>query len=453
MGKKFNFDYIIIGSGPAGTKAGLTLAKKTKKRIAIVEDRFLGGTNIHTRDIPYAIGLGFSHAFYTVKNRPEINGRELHYNFPTVITHQFQVVSDLYKDQKQALEKASITYLSGRAHFIDNHTIAIDDKQYTAAEFILATGSKLKTGGIYGLESVKFFTPETAMKIRRLPKFVLVVGAGSTGCEIAEYFAELGSKVILMEQADRILPKEDKEVSSTITDFFVNELGMMIVPKAKVVALEQDETSKRVIFNTDRQEKVVRVDCIVLATGAKPETDYGLENAGVKYKESGITVNKFFQTSTRNIYAVGDCLGGESSTERCEYQASILVSNLLNKSKNFTNYSGYIRLTNTYPEIATVGMNEIDLTKKKRKYKKSIIYLNELPASKIKGLNYGFVKILVDHSKHVLGATIVAPNAGLMAEEFSIALRHKLSILEIASTPHITNSWNNAIKLAAKKLV
>ena len=227
----------------------------------------------------------------------------------------------------------------------------------------------------------------------------------------------------------------------------------MVIPNSKVVAVTSEDKTKTVIFTSGGQEKMVNVDCVVLATGSEPNTDLGLENAGVQYKPSGIVVDKFFHTSAKNIYAVGDCTGGDSSTERSEYEASVLAVNLTSRAKNQVNYGGFIRVTSTYPEIATVGLNEVDLNKRKRKFQKAVVPLKDIPASKTERLAHGFVKIITDMTGRVIGATIVAPNAALMAEEFSIAIRHHLTALEIASTPHITNSWNFAVKLAAKKLI
>ena len=453
MGKKYDFDYIVVGSGPAGSTIALKLAKKSKKRVAMIESHTFGGSNLNTRDIPYAVSLGFSHTFAKLSNYPEIGGQELHYNFPTVVSHQEHTTSLLAKESFKKFETTDIVCISGQGQLIDEHTIAVGKKQYTTANFILATGSKLNTDGIIGLDSVNYLTPDTALKVRRLPKFVLIVGGGPTGCEIAQYFSELGTRVIIMESANRLLPKEDKEASEAITEYFTTELNIMVITNAKVVALEQDRVSKRVIFNTNHQEKFVRIDCVILATGTKPYTDYGLENANVKYNNDGIIVNKFFQTSTKNIYAIGDVIGGESSTERAKYQASLLSSNLIEKTKNFANYRGFIRLVNTYPEVATIGSTGTELTKQKVKFKEAIVYLKELPASKTERLDYGFVKIIADHNDHILGATIVAPNAGLMAEELSVIIRHRLTALEVASTPHIANSFNYAIKVAAKRII
>ena len=453
MGKKFDFDYVIIGSGPAGTTTALSLAKNKKKKIAIVEGGKYGGANLNTRDVPYAISLNFVHNFYNIKNSPELTGQVLHYNFPTVAAQQEKIARSLGANSKKIFEDAGITCFSGYANFLDTNTIAVGNKKITSDYFVLATGAKLNTAGIIGLDSVEYYTPNDIIKIRRLPKFILVVGAGSTGCEIAEYFAKLGTKVILMESDSRILPKEDKEASDSMRDYLERELGVMIMENCKVVEITNDKGVKRVVFSTDKHEKMVHIDCVVLATGSTPCTDCGLENADVKFNKSGIIVDRFFQTSAYNIFAIGDCISNNSSTERAEYEASVLANNLLHRAKTPAAHSGFTRITATEPEVATVGKTEATLIKNRTKYKKSIVYLKDIPASKIYHQEYGFVKILTDHNGRIIGATIMAPHASLIVPELAIAIRHRLTALEIANTPHITNSFSYAIKLAAKKIV
>jgi mercuric reductase len=453
MGRKYDFDYIIIGSGPAGSTAALTLAK-SKKRIALVEDRYFGGSNLNTRDIPYNIALDFAHTYHKISYSPEFVHQDFSFSFPAIITHQTKtIIESGGGSTKQLSGNHKIVCLHGHVNFLDNNTIAVDSQKFTSQFFIIATGSQPNISTIAGVDMVNYLTPETAIKIRRLPKAALIIGGGSTGCEIAEYYAKLGAKVLIMEQSNRILPHEDKEVSATITDYFANELGIMVLPGCKVVALEQDDTSKRVIFLNNRTEKMVRVDCIVLATGSHPNTDLGLENAKVKYTTSGIKVDKFFQTSAKNIYAIGDCIGGNSSTELANYEGKLLATNLTSKARSIINYSGFARTTSTHPAIVTIGLNENDLIQHKRKYSKSIFYLKDTPAGKIFHTQYGFVKLLADHTNHIIGGCIVAPNAESMSGELALVVRHKIAAIELASTPHIANNFSYAIKLAAEKIV
>lgn len=452
MSKKYDFQYTVIGSGPAGSAAATTLAK-SKKHVALVEGRFFGGSDLNTTDVPYAVALDFAHTYAKINSYPEFKNQDFSFNFPTVASHELQTIIKAGGNNRKVFEDIGITCFNGFANILDTHTIAINDKKITSSNFILATGAKLNTTNITGLETVKYLTPETAIKIHHLPKVIVVVGAGSTGCEIASYFAELGTKVILFEAEKRILPREDTEVSATITNYFSHKLGISVLYNCKVVALKQDSTGKYVIFRYGSTEKIVRVEQIVLATGSLPNLDCGLENARIKYTDSGITVNKYFETSAKNFHAIGDCIGGESSTDIAYQQGLTLATNIINKSKNLANYRGQIRLTNTPFQVATVGLNEEALTRRKRKYKKSIVNLQEITASKIYNLNYGFIKLLADKTNHIVGATIVSPHADLMIQEISLAIRHNHTAIELASTPHLTNGLSHAVKLAARQLL
>ena len=449
MGRKNNFDYIIIGSGPAGTTAALTLAK-AKKRVCVIEENTLGGSRLNTRDIPYLVSLHTSHSLANLANLPEFRNN-ISFSLPSLRSHCDNVISNIGLELKRDYKNAGISFLHGTANFLDNNTVAVGEKKLTADHFILATGSKPKITNIVGSSSLIHQTPETALNIRKLPKVVVVVGGGSAGCEIAEFYAELGSKVIIIEANKRLLPREDQETSAYMSTFFTNHLGITILTNSKVIEIRKDTASKCVIFKTEGKEKMVRTESIVLATGSQPALDCGLENAGIKYKPSGIITNKYFQTSAKYIYAIGDCTGEAPSTERASYEGHLLATNLLGRSKSLPNYSGFTRITKTYPEIATVGSSENELIHSKRKYQKSIINLSQTATGKIIG--DGFVKLLSDKTGHILGATIVSPNAELMISELSLAIRHRISALEIASTPHSVDNYNYAIKLAAKQLL
>ena len=454
MGKKFDFEYIVIGSGPAGGTVALALAK-ARKKVGLIEANEFGGSNLNTRNVPYIVNHNLSRTYYNAQNGAKfgLTNLESHFNFPSANSWCERIVTKVGEDAKKEFEDAGITCIKGFANLLDANTVAVGDKQYRAARIVLATGSKQNDNGISGVENVDVLDPATALKLRRFPKAVAVVGGGASGCEIAEYFSELGTKVLLFEMADRILPHEDQDVGETMLGYFKNELGMMVLTDSRVVAVEQDNLSKRIIFMNNGRERMVRVDTIVLATGSKPALDYGLENAGVKFKNSGVLVNKMLQTSAKNIFAVGDILGGESSTERANYQGVFLANSLLTRNKGVLNYAGFPRITKTYPEIAVVGLTEDDLAKRDKKCRKAVVKLSDVLIGKVENDNYGFVKLLADHNDKIIGATIVAPNAELMNGELSMAVRYHLSALELASAPHTIESASIAIKLAAKQLV
>lgn len=454
MGKKFDFEYIVIGSGPAGSAVALTLAK-ARKKVALVEGNAFGGSNLNTRNVPMIASRLLSRTFFNAQNgaRFGLANLDSHLNFSSANTWREKVLKRVGANDEKAFSDAGITCISGYANLLDSFTVAVGEKQYRAPRIILATGSRLNTNGISGVDSVNYVTPEGALKLRRLPKAVAIVGGGSCGCELAEYFGELGTKVVLFEMSGRLLPREDQDVSDAISAYFKNELGIMVVTDSRVTALEQDSLSKRVIFMNNGRERMVRVDTIVLATGSKPTLDYGLENAGVKFKNSGVLVNKSLQTTAKNIYAVGDILGGESSSERANYQGIFLVNSLITRNKGVLSYSGFPRITKTHPEIAVVGLTEDDLTRRDKRCHKAVVKLSDTIAGKIENDQYGFVKLLADHNDKIIGAAIVAPNAEALIGELTLAVRYHLSALELASAPHAIESSSFAIKLAAKQLV
>lgn len=453
MAKNYDFDYIIIGSGPAGRTAASKLAK-AKKKVAIVEYQDFGGAELATRDLAYKLALDFANSYYSFTTSPAASENSHHFNFPTLLATSDNYINSLQYYYLEEFKKLGITLIAGFAHFIDSNTIAVEESKYTAKFFILATGSSLKVNEIAGLDRVKYLDPDTVLRVRRLPEYIFIIGGGSTGVEIAEYYAMLGSNVIIMERGVHLLPREDEEVGQAITNYFTNELGITVVSGAKVTAISEDYNSKIVIFTDGSSEKMVRVDTIVLATGSEPFIDYSLENAGVDYKRTGIIVDKYFSTTTKNIYAIGDCLDStKSSTERSILQAHTLVNNLLHRQKSIADYSTITRRINTHPAVANVGLNERDATSRDLKYKKTLISLGIFPMLSSRDRKYGFIKLLTDHSNRLVGATIVADKADLIINELLPILNLRQGLEIIASLTHPTDSPAAALSLAAKKLL
>ena len=415
MGKDYDFDYIIIGSGPAGRTAALDLAK-AKKKVAIIEEGNLGGAEINTRDLPFRVSLDFANAYHNFISSPAAGRNLPHFNLPT-LTNTIEAKKASEQNEIQKIFKAeNIKIISGFAHFLDPHTVAVDDHKYTAKNFVLATGSTLKCTEISGLESVECLTPDTVFHTHRLPRFVFVVGGGRTGVEIAEYFASLGTGVIIMERGNHLLPREDDEVANFVTAH-LNSLNVTVVTGSRVTAITEDISSKIVVFMNGTSEKMVRVDAIVLATGSEPFLDYSLENAGVDYKRTGIVTDKFFNTTMRNIFAIGDCRDtADSSTDRAELEAHTLVENLLHRQKSTPKYSEIPRHINTHPSVSVVGLNERDAVSRDLKYRKKIIELKDIQSLKYGSSAQGFVKILTDNKNHFLGCSIVAENTSLALE-------------------------------------
>lgn len=456
MAKKFDYDLIILGSGAAGTSAALA-ASRNGQKVAIIESGKWGGSALNSYDIPSQALFRFSHLYREAVTGQKIgiSSSTLRYNYPSVQNWRLFAMRRAGANSKKVYEDNKITCVSGYATFLSPYEIAVGNKIYAAQKFIIATGSKLWTSDIVGVESATCLTPEEALRLKRVPKSIFVVGGGSTGCELANYFAELGSEVTIGELAGRLLPREDEEVGTIMSQHFESNLDIRVLAQSRVVAIEPSRESKtlqKIIFLRGGQEKSITANVVILATGSMPNTNLSLENAGVDYSKNGIVVDDMFRTSMKHIFAAGDCIGGQSSPERAAYEGALSASNALGKQKNLRNYEGFIRITNTYPSVSTTGLTEEDCVKKGIKCKKAVLPLSSVSASNIFNFRHGFVKILADQKDKLLGATVVCPSSELVIQELAVAVRHKFTVTQLASTPHISTTWSELVHVAAKKL-
>ena len=453
VGKKFDYEYLVIGSGAAGSAAAL-LAAGLGVKTAIVEADRWGGTTLNYRDVPYAAALGFSQLYTEAigGTRFGMSSSNLHYNYPTVLNWQATAVRRAGGGNRKVFENAGIDCYHGMAQFISPHEIAVGEQQISSEKFLLATGTELAVSGISGVELVNCWSPDTALRMAKLPKALMVVGGGSTGCEIAEYFAALGVQVLIAEAQDRLLPREDLEVSELIEAHLRKHFQVEVLTNSRVVALVQEAKAKQVVFVRDGQEKSVLVEAVVLATTPEPSTDYGLENAGVKFSYRGVEVTPGLKTTSGHIWAAGDIIGGESSTEKATYEARLATMNALKKSGNLVNYTGFVRMTNTLPQVAKVGLNEIECAKLGQRQKTVLMPIDLVSAANTNDFREGFIKLTADMKGQILGATIVAPNADLIVQELSLAIRSGIKVAELAATPHVATGWGEAVRIAAREL-
>ena len=473
--KKYDYDLIVIGGGAAGM-AGAMMATTNGKKVAIIEKNLIGGRNTIC-GFTQLIASRFSQLLYRAREGASfgLNSDHLKVNLPSMYSEIQNNTETYIEMRKKELEEAKIAIIQSLARFISPIEVAINDRTLTAKKFLIATGTNLYTDEITGLPDVDYLTSsEIYLGLPRIPKVVLVVGAGQDGVEAAEFLANLGSSVILVDMDERILPKEDPEVAKIIEAKFNRKKNIKILTETKVVALENDGMQTlptgrktkviRAILARGEQRKSVRIETVVLATGQKPELDLGLENANVKYETTGIVVSNQMQTSNKNIFAAGgvsfikenkkisDILF--SSYEKDSYEGAIAASVAFNgRSKTIVENNGFVRMTNIYPKAASVGMTEDQCILSGIKYTAAISGLTQKTATWSPSAEDGFVKILCNREKKILGATIVAPNADILMQEISLAMRNGLSVVDIAAAPHVGMSLAEAVRVTARKLL
>ena len=333
MSKRFDYDLAVIGSGDAGGKAAL-IAAESGQRVALIEANKWGGSSLNSSNVPYGALFHASQIYKKALDGGKfgISSNGLRYNYPTMNSWKNTAMRRAKANSKAEFEEAGITCIKGTARFISKKELAVDDEVIQAKKYLIATGASILDTGIKIPENVDYWLPEDALNILRPPRSLFIIGAGSTGCELAQYFATLGTTVVIADIAGRLLPREDEEVGQVMDDVF-NKSKIKVLTQSRVIALEKDGQTKKVIFLRGGQEKSVRVDEVLMCTGSAPNVDIGLENAHVKYNRTGISVDITMRTSQKHIYAAGDVVGGHSSTEKAEMEARVAAMHLIGKAK------------------------------------------------------------------------------------------------------------------------
>ena len=451
----FDYDYIVIGSGAGGSPAASILASAGKK-VAVVEKSTFGGESPNWGDVPTGFMSYTINTYQIAKNAAKFGLRtnSVGYNYPSLLSWKDVVTKRTGAGgNRRYYEKQGISVFAGNAHFLSPNEIAVNRRHLSARKFLIATGSDWQIPKIPGLENTTYHTPKTIFNLKRLPKTIFVIGSSTTALELAHIFSVLGTKVYIAEESSRILPNFDEEVSNLLTNDAKKNRNISVLTYTKVISIQKSSIQKRITFLQGQVEKSVRVDEILIADQQIPATDLGLENAGVKYTRKGVSVDSSLRTSARHIFAAGSIVDATIQTHEVLSQSRIAAHNLLHNNRIKLDNSPRLQVAFTQPEIAQVGMNENDCRKKGIKVKMAIVPLTATVRSNITDQRTGFVKLIINQRRVIIGATIVGPHASDIIAELSLAIRHKITSDELASTPHCFTSWSEAVRIAAGKLL
>lgn len=449
-----DFDVIVIGTGSGGGVGAHMLNKKGKK-VAVVEQEKMGGECPNYGCIPTKALLQAAETLETVRRAEDfaikVSG-EPKVDYPALKAWKDKAVWNTGTHAGEASYKEDgVSVLKGHAHFIDPWTVNVGGKRYTASNFLIAAGTKDFIPPITGLEEAGYVGYREALDFTKPPQKLFVIGGGAIGCEFTEIFSTFGVEVHVAEFAERLLAKEDPEIGELVEALF-EQKGVSVYTDSKVVKVEKKGAQK--IVHVEKHGKVtkVAVDEILVAAGKVPNTDLGLENAGVKYDRRGIEVNREMQTSAEHIYAAGDITGGYMFTHTANYESRIAASNMFSNLKHRADYRAVPRCVFISPEVAAVGATEAELKAKGIRYQVGISATSWLGRANTSQQDTGFVKILADKKGRILGGSIVAPRAGEMIHELTLATQWKMKASKIVWTIHAFPTWNQAIRSAANKI-
>lgn len=446
---KFEYDLLIIGGGSAGLTAA-DFAVRLGLKVALVEKSRPGGDCTWTGCVPSKTLLRIARTAHEVRTAPQsgISAEPPKVDFPVVMSKVREVVEKVAgAESAEAMRSQGIDVFRGEARFLDPHTIATADAELTARRILIATGAGPLIPPIPGLDQVGYLTYETIWGLEVLPEHLLVVGGGPIGCELAQAFRRLGSRVSLVEATSRILLQDEPVASALILEELAKE-GVefhLDAPVEKVEIIEKNGQNASVIQLTTSQG-TVSGDALLLAVGRRARlSGLELERAGVDYGPTGIEVSQNLRTSQRHIYAAGDCLGGFQFTHYAGWQGFMAVRNALLPGSTRAVLDRVPWTTFTDPEVAHVGLTE---QQARDRYGDQMEVTN-WPMSQVDraltdGASAGFIKLVHRPNGRLLGATVVSRRAGEMIHEWTLALDQGRKVGDLADSIHVYPTYSMA---------
>lgn len=447
--RRFDYNLVVIGAGSAGLVTAY-VAAAAKARVALVEQHEMGGDCLNTGCVP-SKALIRSAKLAKEAQEPGRLGLKgsLTVDFDAVMRRIQRVIARIEPhDSAQRYEGLGVEVIPGRAVITDPWTVRIGERSLSARKIVIATGAAPHLPPIPGLETVAPLTSESLWSLTEQPATLLVVGGGAIGCELAQSFARLGSKVVMVEAAPRILGTEDLDVVDAMVRTLEQD-GVEILAGAGIARFEKTEAGGMVHLDDGR---AIAFDRVLVATGRRPRVQgFGLEELGL-LEDGRLVVDERLQTRLPSIHAAGDVIGQLQFTHAAShYGWHAAVNSLFGRFWSFAvDVSVFPVVIYTDPEMARVGITEAEAKAKEIAVEVTRFDMAELDRAITDEANTGFIKVLTVPGKdRILGATLVGARAGDLLGEFTLAMRHGLGLKAILKTIHPYPGWMEANKAVA----
>jgi pyruvate/2-oxoglutarate dehydrogenase complex dihydrolipoamide dehydrogenase (E3) component len=432
------------------------IAAAVKARVTLIEKHKMGGDCLNTGCVPSKALLRSATFLSHIQRAREfgLKSATAEFDFADIMERVQRVIKTVEPhDSVERYAKLGVECIHGEAKITSPYTVAVNGKALTTRNIVIAAGARPFVPPIPGIEVLDYLTSDTVWNLRELPKHLVVLGGGPIGCELAQAFARLGSRVTQVEMLPRLLVREDPEIAEMLTQRFQAE-GISVLTNHRAKAFRCEGSQKMLICEHAGEDLHIEFDHVLVAVGRVANTQgYGLEEIGIALTQNRtIEVNEYLQTRYPNIYAVGDVAGPFQFTHTAAYQAWFATVNALFGSvKKFkVDYSVIPWATFTDPEIARVGLNEQEAKEKGIAYEVTIFGMDDLDRAIADEEAYGMVKVLTVPGKdRILGVTIVGRHAGDLIAEYVTAMRHGLGLNKILGTIHIYPTMAEANKYAA----
>ena len=450
---KFDRNLIVIGAGSAGLVTSY-IAAAVKAKVTLIEKHKMGGDCLNTGCVPSKALIRSAKFVAQQKRASELGMKSasVDFDFSEVMERIQRVIKTIEPhDSVDRYRELGVDVIEGAARITSPYTVEVNGHILTTRNIVIATGARPFVPPLPGLDEVGYLTSDNVWELREQPKRLVVLGGGPIGSELAQSFARLGSAVTQVELADRLMGREDPDVSEMVMQRFKAEgIDVRTGHQAKAFCIENGE--KTLICENNGKEVRIPFDQVLVALGRAANTSgFGLEELGVIVNRT-VTVNELLQTNFPNIFAAGDVAGPYQFTHTAAHQAwYAAVNSLFSGFKSFkVDYRVIPWATFTDPEVARVGLNETEAKEKGVEYEVTTYGIDDLDRAIADEEAHGFIKVLTVPGKdRILGVTIVGEHSGDLIAEYVTAMKHGLGLNKILGTIHIYPTMAEANKYVA----
>ena len=455
-----NFDVIVVGSGPGGYVCAIRSAQLGLKTACVETRKTLGGTCLNIGCIPSKSLLNSSEMYHKAQkefNNLGVETGKITLNLSKMMSNKNKSVLTLTKGIEFLFKKNKITHLKGKGSISAKDTVTVTDNSgkkisYKTRNIVVGTGSVSTSLPGIKIDEKIVVSSTGAISFEKVPKNLIVIGGGYIGLELSSVWKRLGSNVTVIEFLDHIIPGMDKDISTEFQKI-LNKQGINFKLNSNVTAVSVVKNKAVVDFTNNKSAKRERIECdkVLVAVGRKANIDKDISRSGIKLdNQKKIQVNEKFETSIKNIYAIGDVINRGPMLAHKAEDEGIAVAEIIAGQAGHVNYDVVPAVIYTSPEVAMVGKTEEQLKKEKVKYNVGKFPFLANSRAKVNNETEGFVKIIADEkTDKVLSVSMISAVAGTMIAEAATAMEFGASAEDIARTCHAHPTYSEAVKEAA----
>jgi len=438
---EFDFDIGIIGGGAAGLTIASGASQFGAKTLLIEKEKVLGGDCLHFGCVPSKTLIKTARVYHTIKNAKKFGLPVTEVepvDFRDVARRIQSVIGTIQKhDSEERFCRLGVKVVFGNARFVDEYSVEVNDRTYSASKWVVASGSSPEVPPIGGIQNISYITNKDVFSLKSLPQSLAIIGAGPIAIEMAQSFNRLGTKVTVIQRSGQILSKEDRDMADEVMRVLESE-GVSFMLDSAIVSTGDLGQEKVVVTKTkEGKTKSVKAEQILVALGRRPNLEgLGLEEIGIKLGKKGIHVDRRMRTNHKHIFAAGDVTGEYQFTHAAGYEGGIVLSNAILHLPKKADYTHFPWCTYSDPELASIGMNERRAGESGIQYS---VWTEEFRAndrSLAEGEETGRIKIILNEKERPVGVQIFGPHAGELISEWVAVMNGGVKLSALVSAVH-----------------